>query len=268
MQWEVARPERPSRTTGISMAGFRDRGLSAASRRAIPHPSVTLVLEFGRGSLIVDGATGPHRGNLVAGLGLALGGVRIRGGAFEVVQVRLSPLVVHAVLGVPPAELDGAMVPLDALWGRSAERICARLAETSSWQDRFAITDAEIARRSTARAPDPEVAWAWRQIVHSRGTVRVDGLATELGWSRQRLWSRFRNQIGLPPKQAAKLVRFDHAVHRLVAGESPARVAADSGYADQSHLHRDVLAFSGETPVTVAREPFLAVDDYAWRPRA
>jgi AraC-like DNA-binding protein len=64
-----------------------------------------------------------------------------------------------------------------------------------------------------------------------------------------------------------KLVRFDHAAHRLVAGHRAARVAADTGYADQSHLHRDVMAFTGATPATVVGEPFLAVDDIAWPSR-
>jgi AraC-like DNA-binding protein len=41
-------------------------------------------------------------------------------------------------------------------------------------------------------------------------------------------------------------------------------VAADSGYTGQSHLHRDVMAFTGVTPATGAGEPFLAVDDIAW----
>jgi methylphosphotriester-DNA--protein-cysteine methyltransferase len=108
------------------------------------------------------------------------------------------------------------------------------------------------------------VAWAWRGIVAGRGTVRIEHLAAELGWSRKRLWSRFHSQIGLPPKRAAKLVRFDHAVHGLVAGQDAAGVAADGGYTDQSHLHRDVVAFTGLTPATVVDEPFLAVDDIAW----
>src|SRR5215472_12385854 len=75
---------------------------------------------------------------------------------------------------------------------------------------------------------------------------------------------RFRSQIGLPRKRAAQLIRFDHAAHRLAAGHSAALVAADSGYADQSHLHRDVMTFTGATPRAVAAAPWLTVDPVAW----
>jgi AraC-like DNA-binding protein len=104
-------------------------------------------------------------------------------------------------------------------------------------------------------------------MVTNQGRVRVERLAAEAGWSRKRLWSRFRSQIGLTLKCAAQLVRFDHAAHRLAAGHSAALVAAESGYADQSHLHRDVMTFAGVTPTAVAAEPWLAVDDIAWPPR-
>jgi AraC-like DNA-binding protein len=101
-------------------------------------------------------------------------------------------------------------------------------------------------------------------MVRSRGRVRVDELAAQVGWSRERLWWRFRSQIGLTPKRAAQLVRFDHAAHRLAAGDSAALVAAESGYVDQSHLNRDAIAFAGLTPGAVAAAPWLAVDDVAW----
>ncbi|MGH3375387.1 MAG: helix-turn-helix domain-containing protein [Actinoallomurus sp.] len=264
--WDVARPERPSRVAGASMAGFGVRSLAAL--RMVPHPAVTLFLEFGAGRPIMDDAAGrqQQRGSLVTGLGFGFGGaVRVRGENVECVQVRLSPVVARAVLGVSPAGLDGAVVALDDLWGREASRIREQLGDVSSWEDRFALTDVLLARRCEARSPvDPEVAWAWDRIVAGRGLVRVDGLAAEVGWSRKRLWSRFLSQVGLPPKRAASLVRFDHAAHRLVAGEGAARVAVEGGYADQSHLHRDIVAFTGVTPATVAGEPWLSVDDIAW----
>lgn len=249
------------------MAGFRDRGVTPVDLRVIPHPTVMLALEFGSGSTFVDDAAGrQYRGSFVAGLGIGYrGAVRVRGEKFEGVQVRLSPVVARAALGVSPADLDGAVVTLDDLWGREASRLREQLDDASSWEHRFALTNALLARRRAAGpSVDQEVAWAWHRIVASRGLVRIEGLAAEVGWSRKRLWSRFHSQIGLPPKRAAKLVRFDHAVHRLAAGVGPARVAAESGYADQSHLHRDVVALTGVTPATVAGEPWLAVDDIAW----
>ncbi|MEV7568009.1 helix-turn-helix domain-containing protein [Streptomyces tanashiensis] len=263
--WDVSCPERPSRVPGVTMAGFRVRDLDAL--RIVPHPAVTLLVEFGDGTPVISCAPGrQERGSLVAGPGLGSGGaVRAWGANVECVQVRLSPVVARSVLGASPAELDGAVVPLDDLWGREVSRIRERLADVGSWQDRFALTDALLARRYEAGAPvDPEVARAWHRIVGSHGLARVDDLAADVGWSRKRLWSRFRSQLGLPPKRAAKLVRFDHAAHRLVAGEGTAHVAADTGYADQSHLHRDVMAFTGTTPAVIAGEKFLAVDDMAW----
>ncbi|WP_234360304.1 alpha/beta fold hydrolase [Streptomyces sp. DSM 15324] len=65
-------------------------------------------------------------------------------------------------------------------------------------------------------------------------------------------------------KHAAQLVRFDHAAHLLAAGNAAAWVAAASGYVDQSHLHREVKAFTGATPTAVAAAPWLAIDDVAW----
>jgi AraC-like DNA-binding protein len=195
------------------------------------------------------------------------GAVRVRGENIECVQVRLSPVVARTVLGASPADLGRTVVALDDVWGRDAGRIRQQLADSSSWPQRFALVEALLARRGESGPPvDAEVARAWQRIAASRGRVRVDGLAAEVGWSRKRLWDRFRSQIGLAPKQAAKLVRFDHAAHRLAAGDGPARVAADAGYADQSHLHRDVLAFTGLTPATVAGE-WLAVDGVAWAER-
>lgn len=262
--WDVACPQRPSRVAGVTMAGFRVRELDAL--RMVPHPAVTLLLEFGVGSPVLDCAAGQQRGSMVAGPGFGSGGaVRAWGENVECVQVRLSPVIARAVLGASPADLDGAVVSLGDLWGREASRIREQLRSVPSWQDRFALTDALLARRYEAGPPvEPEVAWAWHRIIGSRGLARVDGLAAEVGWSRKRLWSRFRSQLGLPPKRAVRLARFDHAAHRLVAGEGAAQVAADAGYADQSHLHRDVRAFTGATPATVAGELFLAVDDIAW----
>lgn len=260
--WDIAVPARSGRLPGVSMAGFRDRASGPIDLRVVPYPAVTVVVEIGDEPLVVDDVSGrQQRGSVVAGL--APGSLRVRGTDIECLQVRLSPVVAHE-LGAS-GELGGMVIALDDLWGPDATRTQEQLRAAPSWDDRFAIAAAALARRlGTGRAVDPEVAVAWGRMVASRGQVRVDRLATELGWSRKRLWSRFRSQIGLTPKRAAQLVRFDHAAHRLAAGHSAAQVAAESGYVDQSHLHREVRSFAGITPTAVAVAPWLAVDDVAW----
>jgi AraC-like DNA-binding protein len=246
------------------MAGFRIRGDSPTELRAIPHPAVTVAFEFGDRPFDVDGAAGRARlGSLAAGLAFSVFHVRVE--TVECVQIRLSPVAAYPVLGVPPAELGGKVVALDDLSGRDAPRLREQLHHARTWPERFALIDTALSSRLQAgRVVDPEVAWTWHQIVTSHGRVRVGDLAARTEWSRQRMWSRFGAQIGLTPKRAAMLVRFDHAVHRLVRGHAPAQVAADGGYADQSHLHHDVRAFTGATPTASASEPWLAVDDTAW----
>jgi AraC-like DNA-binding protein len=179
-------------------------------------------------------------------------------------QIRLSPAVAHAVLGAT-SELSGTVVALEDLWGADARRLEEQLRAARSWDERFLIAEAALARRyETGVAFDPEVGFVWDLMVSGQGQVRVDKMAAEVEWSRKRLWSRFGYQVGLSPKRAAQLIRFDHAVHCLAAGGSAAIVAAEAGYADQSHLHRDVVAFAGVTPTAAAAAPWLAVDDVAW----
>jgi AraC-like DNA-binding protein len=262
--WHIAVPTRPCRLAGVTMAGFSDRATELMDVAMVPHRAVTLLFDLGEEPLVVVDGTGQQvRGRIVAGL--APSGARGRGGrSFECLQVRLSPVVAQAVLGAP-SQLGGTIVALDDLWGRDAERTEELLRAARSWEDRFAIVEGALAPRLDAgRAVDPEVAFAWRRIVASRGRVRIERLAAQVEWSRKRLWSRFVSQIGVTPKRAARLIRFDHAAHRLAAGHGVAMVAAESGYVDQSHLHRDVMAFAGVTPAAVAAAPFLAVDDVAW----
>ncbi|MBF9071989.1 AraC family transcriptional regulator [Streptacidiphilus sp. NEAU-YB345] len=246
------------------MAGFRARTTDPVDLAVVPYPAVTLAFDIGDGTLaVVDSEGREQRDSAV--IGMAADGVRGLGRDVACLQLRLSPLLAHAVLDGASAESGGRVVPLDDLWGRDAARLRERLCAAGSWEERFAIAEAALALRCEGgRVVDPEVAYCWRQIVTHQGSVRVDRLAEAVGWSRKWLWSRFRAQLGLTPKRAAQLVRFDQAAHHLAAGNAAARVAAEIGYVDQSHLHRDVMAFAGATPRAVAIAPWLAVDDIAW----
>ncbi|WP_067829981.1 helix-turn-helix domain-containing protein [Actinomadura kijaniata] len=250
--WEVVRPPGGTPLDGVRMAGFRDRVAAGLDLRVLPQPAVTVVLGFGDGPVTVENTTG-HRAMRGLVAALSPGPARVRGERVACVEARLSPRAAYALLGVPPRELDGSITDLESVWGRHGRRLHERLAAAASWRERFALAEGFLARRAAA-APSmsPEVAAAWDTIVARRGRVRIGDLAASCGWSRKRLWSRFGAQIGLTPKRAAMLVRFDHAARALRAGGNPSDVALACGYVDQSHLHRDVRALAGCTPGSLA----------------
>jgi transcriptional regulator GlxA family with amidase domain len=78
--------------------------------------------------------------------------------------------------------------------------------------------------------------------------VRIDALADEVGWTRRHLNARFREQIGLSPKEVARLARLHRAASLLPGASDWAEVAHRCGYADQSHLNRDLRALTGCAP--------------------
>ncbi|WCN05122.1 helix-turn-helix domain-containing protein [Streptomyces sp. M92] len=256
--WEVVRPGGAPNVPGVRMVGFRDRVGQALDLRVLPQPAVVVVIGLGNDPFTVEGgiaqrpstSPNPHP-SLVASL--SPGPTQIHGRYVECIEMCLSPGVAYALLGVSPHELKGAVVGLEDLWGRQERQLREQVAAATTWQERFTLVSEFLTRRAP-QGPSlaPEVAGVWDTIVAHGGRVRVNDLAASCGWSRKRLWSRFNAQIGLTPKRAAMLVRFDQAAQSLRAGGNAADIAQAHGYTDQSHLHRDVLAFAGCTPAALA----------------
>jgi AraC-like DNA-binding protein len=167
-------------------------------------------------------------------------------------EVRLAPLGAYRLLGLPSEELSGQLVDLTEVVGADGRRLAERLRETPGWRRRFALLDRFLAGRlDRGPRPSPEVAWVWRRLEATGGGVAIGRLAAEVGWSHRHLIDRFRRQVGLSPKTAARLVRFDGVWRRLdQAGGRPdwGLVAAEAGYADQAHLVREFRQFTGTTP--------------------
>lgn len=59
----------------------------------------------------------------------------------------------------------------------------------------------------------------------------------------------FRECVGMNPKEYARIVRFQLAIRKMQCGERNfAGIAAECGYADQSHFIREFRLMSGHTP--------------------
>jgi AraC-like DNA-binding protein len=238
--------------------GYVEHADRAFRRREVANGRVTMIVSFGEPIDVVEmpgSASGGRRlTSFVAGLhdGYA---ITEYDGRQRGVEVGLTPLGASRLLGAPH-ELAGECVALDDLLGRFAAELTDRLASTPDWAQRFALLDRVLLDRvAEGPAPDRAIVWAWGQLERSYGQVPVNVLADEIGWSRRHFGTRFRSQIGLAPKPAGRILRFERAVDLLTSGpvRSIADVAAACGYADHSHLVRDFRALGGCTPSEFVR---------------
>jgi AraC-like DNA-binding protein len=172
------------------------------------------------------------------------------GGRLAEIDLRLTPLGAYRLCGMPLHELRGEVVNLGDVFGHEGRLLASKLEEREDWQRRFDLVEQFLLRRAGQESrPDPLVAEAWTRLQSARGNLRIGTLATQLGASRRHLTTRFREQLGLPPKAVARLLRFEDVRRRLTA--DPVRwidIAIDCGYADQSHLNRDFRELAGTTP--------------------
>jgi transcriptional regulator GlxA family with amidase domain len=147
--------------------------------------------------------------------------------------------------------------------GRAAPRLRERLPEAAGWDERFAIFGEEmgLGQDAAVTGPRPEVVDAWRLLTATRGRIRIGELAERVYLSRRRLSTLFAAEFGLTPKEAARTMRFTHAVARIGEGVRGgaldlATVAAECGFSDQPHLNREFRDLTGTSPSGWIAEEF------------
>jgi AraC-like DNA-binding protein len=221
----------------------------------VAYPAVPVILSFGTDWWLLDpdrpGAPGKRHRSFVAGLHDGPAMVE-HGGEAHCMQLDLTPLGANAVFGVAMHELAGRCVALGDLIGeRPAAELVERLVEAEGWRERFDVLEGFVAERvASAPGPTPDTVRAWRRLEETGGRLSVEALARELGCSRRHLAARFREQVGLPPKTVARVVRF-HRATRLLRTDGAARwadIAHECGYFDQSHFNRDFRDLAGTSP--------------------
>jgi len=260
VSWEAVRgaPHAALRGHVIGYTGYRERTDGVHRRRELPSTRASLILGWDAEMWIAGpgrAAGGPlrHRA-FVTGLHDTFALTEYEGVSAGV-QVELTPVGMHRLTGVPMRELSGPLaVEVDDVLGPEGGLLAERLALAPSWGARFALLDDVLgARLAGAPGASPDVAWAWRRLRETGGTIGMGALARELRCSPRHLGGRFAEEVGLPPKTIARLVRFHRALALLERddGARGAEVAQACGFYDQAHLNRDFRAFAGGPPSDV-----------------
>jgi AraC-like DNA-binding protein len=253
---------------------------TALRERHLPTASVALVVNF----------SSPHRlierdaSEMSWGERAWVVGLQTRHRASEAVGTRdflavtLTPTGAWRLLRTPMHALADRVVDLADIDPRFARRLLARVDRARGWEARLETLETTLMQRLDAEAAsDPIVPRVLGRLSADIGKVDLGRLAAELGRSHRYLIAQFREQVGLPPKAMARLLRFNRAIaainhkRRLTYLEGrpylegraqpeiaePVRwsdLALACGYYDQAHFINEFRAFAGCSPAAFLRQ--------------
>jgi AraC-like DNA-binding protein len=222
-------------------------GAEPYPHRTVPNGGVELSCRVGEMPQLVGPQTGPTLEILPPGT--------------VVVGVRFRPGAAPSVLGMPATELVDLAVGADAIWGDGAIALGERIAAAATPQAAAAALEREIfARAIEGEQPDPIAAEAVRHLLPWR-INEVTELTDALYISERQLRRRCLAAVGLAPKALHRMLRFQGFLALAGQREHPsaelALLAAEAGYADQSHLTRESIRLAGLTPKALLRESEL-----------
>ncbi|MDQ0381706.1 AraC family transcriptional regulator [Amycolatopsis thermophila] len=122
-------------------------------------------------------------------------------------------------------------------------------------EEAFSLVLARYSSTAPDEADAPAVVRRVRRALHAdlHHTPSLEELAEFAGMPRFQLLRAFRRETGLTPHGYLRQLRLRHAQQLLTAGHTVARAAAESGFHDQSHLHRHFRRTFGGTPGSFAR---------------
>lgn len=213
---------------------------------------VSISFSFGSGYR-VDGlwADSKHCGHIIGAMSAAHPAAH--GEQIVEVGAYFRPAQAKRFFETPACELTDRILPLSDLWGAQGVSLETSIAEARNDEQRVRQLELTLIgrlRMSADRRCGVDLAALTDFVQQRRGAVSVVELAGSAGVSRQHLGRIFQEEVGMPPKLFCRLARFRAALTCAGRGaqDDAAELAADLGYADQSHMIAEFREFSGLTP--------------------
>lgn len=229
-------------------------GIAPAREHVLPTGGMHLAFRIGGAPLRVfssgEDTQGTTLGHAVVGGARSRYHIRETGGPGASVGALLAPGSSLFLLGAPADSLASRHTPLVDLWGSGQGRALEQLDEADGAAARLEVLERLLLQRlEHATKLGPVVACVLTRL---RAGASVEDAVLATGFSHRHVLNLFRHATGLAPKQYARVLRMQRLLGQACLPDSPgwAQLAVQAGFSDQSHFHREFVAFAGMTPVS------------------
>ena len=154
----------------------------------------------------------------------------------------------------PINELTDRVIDADLVFGRQFHHLREQLLAADSIPRMFALCELFLCRQAGDALEEDlttrRIDYAMSSIIHQPSLRSLSHLSDKIGYSQKHFINLFRQQVGVPPKQYLRVMRFQKVICAIEENAVIQwnRVALESGYFDQAHFIHDFKRLSGFTP--------------------
>lgn len=172
-------------------------------------------------------------------------------GPYKILLFQLYPFATRLLIGVDPKKLNDDCYDLKKIQGVNTIETISRLKASNTDAQIRIISDyiLELLKQSSTSS-DNVIKFAVTTIINSKGTIPIHKLRDQLFITERTFERRFAKEIGVTPKQFAKITQFSFSLNHIQESDytSLTNVAYDNNFSDQSHFIRTFKRYTGHTP--------------------
>ena len=177
------------------------------------------------------------------------------GAPSHLLGARLLPMAALKLLGPQLAQAPAGWTPLATFLGQDAGKLAQQLAATRNTPQSIAVLTDFLRPRLLSPSQPSQLDAALNLCLTCQGQLTVTALAHHAASTERSLRRAFGSQLGMSPKHFLRIIRFQAALQHGPSHTNHALLASHYGYADQSHLSREIKILSGDTPSTLLSRP-------------
>jgi len=172
-------------------------------------------------------------------------------GVYKLIVFQLYPFATRLLLHINPKEINDTCYDLKQLEHIETGKTISQLV-TENTNNQITIISSYIFEliRYCSSNSDNCIKMAVSTIINVKGIIKIKQLREQLYITERTFERRFLNEIGVTPKQFAKIIQFSFSLNQIQESDYTklTNVAYENGFSDQSHFIRTFKRYTGETP--------------------
>lgn len=172
-------------------------------------------------------------------------------GAYKLIVFQLYPFATRLLLGKNPKEINDDCFDLNKLQIIDTAQTISMLQSSETEQQIKILSNyiLQLVRHASANL-DTKIKLAVSTIICSKGSITIKELRNQLYITERTFERKFVKEIGITPKQFAKIIQFRFSLNQLQESDyaSLTEIAYNNNFCDQSHFIKTFRRYSGQTP--------------------